>query len=90
VVNEMNELIAQRSLTMNWRDSIPLDIPFYENHNGHAYCNHTVIRPDYRNSSVALKIAEYTIKWFNEIGSPGGRTSVAPWNLRNIVYHGKS
>ncbi len=76
-----NEMVAFRSFLFDWKESNPLDKPFFQAHESYFYSNHTVVHPNYRNGEVANKIAEVTRQQACEKGKRGLRTSVSPWNL---------
>lgn len=88
IVNNKQELVAMRALVKHRKFSIPQDLPNQDRQeqNLAAYQNHTVIRRDYRGSSLSHRIAEHTIRWVKEQGFSGIRTSVAPENGVNIRY----
>ena len=90
VFNNSKEMIAFRSFLFDWRYSNPLDKPFFHAHEDYYYSNHTVVHPHYRNGVVANKIAEVTQHQVCEKEKRGMRTSVSPWNLRGLAFHGKS
>ena len=90
IFNDSKEMIAFRSFLFDWRYSNPLDKPFFKGHENYFYSNHTVIHPHFRNCAVADKIAELTRKQVCEKEKRGMRTSVSPWNLRGLAFHGKS
>ncbi len=90
VFNNLKEMIAFRSFLFDWRCSNPLDKPFFHAHENYYYSNHTVVHPHYRNGAVANKIAEVTRQQVCKKEKRGMRTSVSPWNLRGLAFHGKS
>ncbi len=90
VFNELNEMIAFRSFLFDWKQSNPLDKPFFQAHENYFYSNHTVVHPNYRNGEVANIIAEVTRMQVCEKEKRGLRTSVSPWNLMGLSFHGKS
>ena len=90
VFNKSKEMIAFRAFLFDWRYSNPIDKPFFKDHENYFYSNHTVVHPNYRNGAVANKIAEVTRKQVYEKENIGMRTSVSPWNLRGLAFHGKS
>ncbi len=90
VFNNLKEMIAFRSFLFDWRYSNPLDKPFFHAHENYYYSNHTVVHPRYRNGAVANKIAEVTRQLVLVKEKLGMRTSVSPWNLRGLAFHGKS
>ena len=90
VFNNLKEMIAFRSFLFDWRYSNPLDKPFFHAHENYYYSNHTVVHPSYRNGAVANKIGEVTRQLVFENENLGMRTSVSPWNLRGLAFHGKS
>ncbi len=90
VFSKSNEMVAFRSFLFDWKESNPLDKPLFQAHESYFYSNHTVVHPDYRNGEVANKIAEVTRQQACEKEKRGLRTSVSPWNLMGLSYHGKS
>ena len=90
IFNNSKEMIAYRSFVFDWRESNPIDKPFFQAHENYYYSNHTIVHPDYRNGAVANKIAEVTRQQICKKEKRGIRTSVSPWNLRGLAFHGKS
>ena len=78
IFNNSKEMIAYRSFVFDWRESNPLDKPFFQAHENYYYSNHTVVHPSYRNGAVANKIGEVTRQLVFENENLGMRTSVSP------------
>ena len=90
VLNQREKLVGMRAIVRDWRDSLPLDPPIFDSHAIYPYVNHAVIDPAYRGGEVSTMIARYTRQWLTRNRLTGMRTSVAPWNLRNIGYFTKN